>query len=243
MTDDRSNDIARWLDGDMSTEEARAFEAVMEIDPALMQQIETWQRNDNTLREAFPEQPASANLVSLIDNHPALKQKSEVVDFAAARERRDATKPRRTDWRWMGAIAATLVVAVGISTQSNLFSPAASDPVAIALAGTPSGSSVRTTKGDLLTPVLTVPVRGGYCREFVLQGSTGAQDGIACNIDKAGWTVKHLQPGSGAADPHGYEQAGGDDRNAFDAIYRALDARDPLDTAGERAAIARGWKK
>jgi hypothetical protein len=242
MSDDRSLDVARWLDGEMTPDEVAAFEAEMDGDPALRAQIEDWQGNDAALRAAFAEQPVPDALVALVDNHQAFKRNENVVDLAAAKVEREARKPRQMDWRWVGAIAASLVVAVGIGTQLDLAGSRNIDPVTIALAETPSGVSVAMAKGDQLTPTLTVPVRDGYCREFRLEGPSGPRDGLACQTGKDGWQVKRIEPGVQSGGD-GYQQVGGADHPAFDAIYRDLGASDPLDPASEKAAITKRWKK
>jgi hypothetical protein len=243
MSTDRSIDIARWLDGDMSPEEAKMFEADLDIDPALLAQIEAWQGNDAALRTAFVEQPVPDALVALVENHPAFRRDDNVVDFTAARAKRETAKPRGIDWRWVGAIAATLVVAVGVGSQTGVFAPTVDNPVLVALASTPSGTQVALAKSDRITPTLTVPVREGYCREFKLEGPAGPRDGLACRTGDEGWQLKQLIKGAAASGGDGYQQAGGEDHAAFDSVYRALGAGDPLDAAQEKAAITKRWKK
>lgn len=243
MSADRSIDIARWLDGDMSPDEAKMFEAEMDADPALLAQIEAWQGNDAALRAAFVEQPVPDALVALVDNHPAFRRDDNVVDFTAAHAKRETVRPRAIDWRWVGAIAATLVVAVGVGSQTGVFAPTGDDPVLVALASTPSGTAVALAKGNRLTPTLTVPVRDGYCREFRIEGPAGPRDGLACRTGGKDWQIKQLTKGSAASGGDGYQQAGGEDRVAFDAVYRALGAGDPLDATQENAAIAKRWQK
>jgi hypothetical protein len=234
--------IAAYLDGELSSEDLERFERDMASDTSLAAQVAEWRDNDASIKDAFPLQ-AMANdpLAALIlaKTEPA-KAPPQVASIEVARERRDR---RRFDWRWTGAIAASLLGVVGVSqwTRSADRGASGNDPILVAMASTPSGRTVTVTGGIRVSPILTVPTRDGYCREFVLEKQSVRNDAVACR-DDGGWQMKLSTPSAAAPDGGGYATAGGGGSPAIDDLYRKLGAGDPLDPASENEAIARGWK-
>jgi hypothetical protein len=241
MTEAQLTRIAAYLDGELSREDLERFESEMALDAALAAQVAEWRANDASIRDEVPASAiADDPLAALIlARREPLASSANVVSLAAARERRERG---RFDWRWTGAIAASLVAVVGVAQWTR--SPdrgASGDPVLVAMASTPSGRTVTVASGVSVSPILTVPTRDGYCREFVLEKQGVRNDAVACR-DDGGWHMKLSTPSAAAPDEGGYATAGGGGSSALDNLYRTLGAGDPLDPASEQEAIARGWK-
>ena len=76
-----------------------------------------------------------------------------------------------------------------------------------------------------------------FCRVF----QSAQADGIACR-DPRGWALRRTMPGSAPVAHGGYAQAGSSDAELMAAAQDMM-ADMPLDAAGEKAAIARDWRK
>lgn len=104
--------ITAWLDGEASPSEAAAIEAALAADAGLADRIAGLRGNDALLREAFPlDDAASPELLARLGlAAPA----AQVIDLAAARERR--TAPPRKSWtadRWRIAAQFLLIAGIG----------------------------------------------------------------------------------------------------------------------------------
>ncbi len=228
---DRAETIAAYLDGSLASEERRRFEAEMQADARLAEDVRQWQANDAMLRAAFP-----------------IAQ--DRVD-AAMLERLGLTEPQKLPvaandnrWGWGriglagGAIAASLAVAM------VMFQPDEkgldSDPqFQVAMESLPSGQSATLTGGDALRPVLTFRAGDGrFCREFSGEKVGG---GIACRSGRQ-WTIE-ARSARGAVTGDGGEirTAAGSDPIALDAAMERLGASDPFNGEKEKDIISSRW--
>jgi negative regulator of sigma E activity len=233
--------LSAWLDGALDESEAKALEAEMANDPALANRLAELQASDVALRAAFDaplSEPVPDRLMALLGDAPSAK----VIDFAAAKTRRDAAAkpaPARRDWAKWGALAATIVGGVFLIAQPGIGPKpdAAQATLNAALDGTASGQQVALASGGTLTPKLSFAAKDGrYCREF----ATGGQSGVACR-GAAGWKVEAMVKDDAAQNGEGgYATAGGKGA-ALDDVYARLGAGDPLDPAAEKNLIAKGW--
>lgn len=252
--DNRDDQISAYLDGAMSAQEARAFEAEMECDPALAEAVMRLRGNDDLLKTAFDapiHAPIGADMLErfgLAGSPPA----SNIVDFAVAREARvERTRARELmqHWRWplAGALAASLVAVVTVGTQwtgSQPFDLESSKAFQVAMQDLPSTTRTKLEDGRDVSSTLSFAAGDGrYCREFVLDGGSHSQSGIACRGIRD-WSVEALVKGANTV-PDGTEirAAAGVDGLSLDSAYRRLNASDPVDSTLEKDLISKGWVK
>jgi hypothetical protein len=228
--------IIAWIDGELSAEDAAEVEAAVAADPGLAALADRHRRIRARFTAAFA--PLLDDPVPLPRRRPA-----RVVSLAAAREERAQAAPkpapRWRSWAWPGAVAASLLVGVlaghqrapaglstGISDRSGAL--ALSAPVAQALD--------RQTSGELGTINVALSFKdhdGQFCRGFVAQYIGG----VACKAP-GGWQLRYAAPVD--AERGDYRMAGSDPAAA--KVVAAMIAGDALDAAGEKKAIAAGWR-
>jgi hypothetical protein len=220
-----------WLDGELAADEAAEVAIAVAADPGLAAQAEEHRAFTARLRTAFDPVMAQPAPVASSAN---------VIDLAAARQRRRAWLPARAQW---AALAATL--AVGVLTTSLFFdrgvgqhddqSAVASGALGAALdtqlASAPqAGSAVRIG--------LTFRDKSGaMCRSFTETGASG----LACH-ESGNWHVRGIfATGSTADAASDYRMAAGPDPRLAALIDQRI-AGDPLDAAAEAHARAAGWR-
>jgi len=221
-------ELAAFADGELDAARAAEVAAIVAGDPALGAQVQAHKALKARLGAHFApitDAPVPARLTALLRPEPA-----DVVDFAAARDKRERTRtlPR---WIWLAgpALAASLALALflrpgGDYAPGNLASALDGQLVAAQAADAPTRILLSFQNSD-----------GDYCRAFAGE----AQSGIACRND-AGW--KLVFKGKGVAVESGdYRMAG---TPATEVLQRAqaMAAGPALDAAGEEAAKARGWR-
>ncbi len=225
--------IAAYADGQLDGDKRETIEAAVAADPALQCQVEKHRALSAMLtahyaplmNQELPER-LTASLQS--QNEP------EMVDFAAARERRNAARklPR---WSWVAgpALAASLALAV-------ILPRGGSDDLAYAdgaLASALYTQLSATQANDAQTRILLsfADAGGDYCRAF----TTPDGSGIACHNDR-GWKLEQLADGAGGAATE-YRQAGSDIADILEAA-QAMAAAGALDAEAEAEAAAKGWQ-
>lgn len=224
-------EIAAFADGELSGERAEAVAAAVAVDPGLARQVEAHRALKDKLGSHFApiaQEPVPEALAALLTSRPA-----EIVDFAAAREAREArrTLPR---WSWVvgPAIAASLALAV--------FLPRGGTPDGYAdnrLAGVLDSQLVAEQQPGAETRIL-LSFRdgdGNFCRAF----SDGDGSGIACR-EAEGWKLEALgESAEGTATDYRMAGAG-----AGEILARAQRMADgpALDARGEAVARASGWR-
>lgn len=227
MSSDRDETLAAWLDGAMTADEARSFEAELAADPELAERALRWKANDTRIAAAFAplsEQPVDAALLERMGlGGPSLPK--------AAND--NPPWWRRHALPLGGAIAASLLI-IALVTQR---APASRDTFQIALETTPSLGQARLADGRMLQPTLTVRAADGrFCREYRIAESVG----LACRAGGT-WNVEAQGKGSGPSGTGEIGVAGGGDTAVLDPAYKRIGASDPLDAKAEAALIAKGW--
>ncbi|ANI76881.1 anti-sigma factor family protein [Sphingobium sp. EP60837] len=231
MTDIDEAMLIAWVDGELDEVTRRRIDRAVAEDSALAERLEMHRRLRTRLSsyyapiEAEPVPPAMRTL---------LEDSAKVVSLVSP------AAPRWRSWSIGGAIAASLLLGLGIGRISS--GPAG--PVAVS-------NGVMMAQGQLAsaldTQLASIPqdsgVRiglsfqrkgGGWCRSF--EGS--ALSGVACRETK-GWQVQQLIPGKGPTSD--YRQASSTDARVT-ATVDALIEGAPADAAGEAAAKAKGWR-
>lgn len=237
MTVDRETLMA-YADGELDEIARKRVEKAVAGDPDLAAEVERHRALRARLQAHF-EPVGAAPVPEALSG--MLRQSAKVVDLSAVREAKRPSGPARPSWRAAGAVAAALVVGLfaGHFLQPIDRSDFAMQNGRIAA----SGRVAHALDTQLAaTQSSTAPVRmllsfrdagGQYCRVFQAE----AQSGIACRDGKA-WQVRRLNSSEGAPG-NGYRQAGSE---TLMADAQAMIAGEPLDAAGERAALAKGWR-
>lgn len=229
--------LAAYVDGELDPIAAKRVERAAEADETLAEEIGRQRRLRERLRSAFQpvvSTPPPDALVSM------LRTSGKVADIADARGARRA----RAMPRWLpagGAVAAAL--ALGLLIGRGL--PHAEGPFAMldgslvargetAQALDTQLASAQAPGGPVRILVTFRRADGRYCRAF----EAGAQAAIACRTARE-WRVQSLRATEERA-PTDYRQAGSGSA-ALMAEAQEMMAGEPLDAAGERAAIGSQW--
>lgn len=220
--------LAAYADGELDPITARRVERAMTDDPALAAEVERHRALTARLRGSFAAldaQPMPAGVEALF------ARADNVVAFPT---RKPAPKPQR----WWGAIAASLVAGLLLG---QLVPRAGSDLGFEGGTAVAQGSLARALDTQLASTQGTdAPVRigitfrdraGALCRTF----ETGTTGGIACASDSGPWRVQALQGGAETTTT-AYAQAGSPMAAVLEQA-QAMAAGDPLDAAGEAAAL------
>jgi hypothetical protein len=244
--------IVAWLDGALSDADKVSFEAAMEADPVLAEQVLRWQNNDGLLKAAIPEEPVSDALLAGLGLAPESVEATVInlADVRAALDEKRAAKAslfNRLRWPAMGALAASVAAAVVLLPQLRGDAPVGlegSKAFQVAMQSNASTQGRKLEDGRLAMPMLSFKAGDGrYCREFHVSGSAGAESGIACRGAER-WSVEALvKGGAGPEDQGEVRTAAGANGSSLDATYEKLNASDPMAAVEERDQIAKAWKK
>lgn len=220
--------LAAYADGELDPISAKRVERAMADDPALAAEVERHRALTARLRGSFAgldKQPMPAGVEALF------ARTDNVVAFPT---RKPAPKPQR----WWGAIAASLVAGLLLGQLVPRSGGELGFEGGTAVA---QGKLARALDTQLAsTQGADAPVRigitfrdraGALCRTF----ETGTTGGIACSGNGGSWRVQALQ-GGGQATTTAYAQAGSPMAAVLEQA-QAMAAGDPLDAAGEAAAL------
>ena len=227
-----------WLDGELEGKQADAVAAEVASDPRLTRLAEQHRVFETRLRGAFDTVTAAPVPQRLAQS---IKPSSDqIVQFAAPR--RASNDDSRWGWPQAAAIAATLVLGIGLGTTLN--SERATAPVVVRggkmfaaaqLDDALNQQLASAQAGDVRLGITFRDQRGAICRTFTDHRSNG----IACR-DGGDWQLRGL-----FAAPEGqngdYRMAAGTDPNLA-ALIDSTIAGEPFDTEQEKAAKARGWR-
>ncbi|WP_095012666.1 anti-sigma factor family protein [Tsuneonella mangrovi] len=229
-------ELAAFADGELTGARESEVAAMVAADPDLEREVERHRRLREQLGAHFApivDQPVPDRLVRAVKGD-AMPPAAEVVDFAAARTRREA-QHRIPRWTYLvaPAAAAALALAIFVPRGGGPASGYADTRLATAL----DTQLVADQPADAPTKILlSFEDKGGqYCRVF---RSTG-QSGIACR-SPGGWRL--VDTASGSVSPGTqFAQAGEADAKL---LARAQEmAKGPaLDAEEEQAARADGWQ-
>lgn len=231
MTDIDEAMLIAWVDGELDEITRRRVDRAVADDPALAQRLEMHRHLRQRLSghyapvEAEPVPPAMRAL---------LEERAKVTPITRA------AAPKWRSWGISGAIAASLVLGLGIGRLSS--GPAG--PVAVS-------DGVMVARGELASALETqlasaqkdTSIRiglsfqrkgGGWCRSF--DGS--ALSGVACR-EGEGWQVQQLIPGTPQSTD--YRQASSTDARIMATVSTLIEGS-PADATQEAAAKEKGWR-
>lgn len=240
--------IAAYADGELGPEEAAQVEAAMETDPSIVEQIEAHRALRDQLRAHFApmlDAPVPKQLTALLGTRD---DESKVVDLAAVRRAREATKPAMAPQRrWMtgGALAASLALGLVLGTQiprgerGGTIANEGGQLIASGTLDTALTTQLASDRGKDVRILLSFEDRAGrYCRSF----EETAAAGIACH-NGAGWAIERLQSRRGEGTAQGqYRQAGSAGRDIMEASQN-MALNGALDDVAEQKARASGWRR
>jgi anti-sigma-K factor RskA len=230
----RDEQIAAFLDGRLSGQELRVFEAELESDPGLAAEVARIAGNDDLLRAAF-DAPMHEPVDKALIERMGLGVASPVAASAA-----NDNPPFWRRWQLPvgGAIAASLALAMVLQLGGG-----SNDAFSVAMETTPSLVAASLGDQGIVTPQLTFAANDGrFCREFLKEGGA-AETGIACRSDGK-WKIEaRVKGGFKLQDSGEIATAAGADGTSLDSVYERLGASDPLDAASEKALIEGKWAK
>ena len=229
MTDIDEAMLIALVDGELDEVNRRRVERAAAGDPALAERLAQHRR----LRERLAGHYAPVAQEPVPDRLRSFLEASETVVPMARPARRWG------GWAMGGAIAASLLLGLGVGR----FSGGQAGPVGMKggvmvaqgqLASALDSQLASAQDGAAIRIGLTFQRKGGgWCRSF-----DGAMAGVACRED-AGWQVQQMLPGAGQETA--YRQASSADARVM-ATVDALIAGAPVDAAGEKTAVAKGWR-
>lgn len=226
-------EIAAFADGQLAPEREAKVAAAVASDPALAEEVAKHRALKAMLQGHFApiaEEPVPENLAALLGP----ENQSDVVDFAAAKEKREQ-KRKLPSWGWVAgpALAASLAIAIFLPRGNDTRDGYAD----IQLASVLDQTLVAEQSGSAETRIL-LSFRNEdaeFCRAF----SAPDGGGIACRDDN-GWKVEALGEGSETAGTE-YRMAGAGDGDIL-AIAQELAEGPALDAEAEKAAREAGWR-
>lgn len=231
MTDMDEAMLIAFVDGELDEVNRRRVERAVAEDPALAARLDMHVRLRERLAGHYAPieaEPVPAAMRTL------LQEDAKVVPFARP------VQARRRVWAMGGAIAASLLLGLGVGH----FSGGSDGPISIER-GTmvAQGELASALETQLASAQEEAPIRiglsfrrkgGGWCRSFEGQ----ALSGVACR-EGQGWQVQQLIPGAGQEGA--YRQASSGDARLMATIDTLMDGS-PLDAAQEKAAKDRRWQ-
>ena len=246
--------IMAYADGELDSAARAAVEAAMSEDPRIEERVAAHRSlrqrvqaaYSSELLEDIPEGLLAALRTDTDTSH------GTVVDLQAARAaiERDAARaqPRRRMWGTGVAMAASIVVGVGLGffmwgqSESPLVRSSGGELIAHGqlAAALSSQLAARQSRGSPVQIGISFLAKSGdYCRTFTLSGAA-APAGLACRRGEE-WQIRTLEGGGGTPEPE-YRTAGSGLSGALLKAVEESIAGEPLDQAGEKAAIDRDWK-
>ncbi|QNN64727.1 anti-sigma factor [Sphingomonas rhizophila] len=236
MTIDEETFFA-WLDGELEASAARQVADAVAADPVLARRAHEHRAMQDKLRLAFN---------GLLDAPVPDRIGEAPVDFAAAKAKRDERREVPVRLPQWAAMAATLVLGLGIGA---IVGPGrgSDSPVAavqgqmVAAAGLERALDTQLASAQQggAGPRIGLTFRNGegaLCRSF--SGVAGSS-GLACRAGGQ-WQVKGLFGGQ-AGQGGDYRMAAGEDPRLAALIEESI-AGEPFDAAAERAAQENGWR-
>lgn len=225
--------LARYIDGEMTSEESAAFEKRLAHDPLLAARFDAWARQDAAVTDDLAALLNAAPWDGLGPAASALP-----IDLAARRAEKLANR------RWFVPVALAASLAL-VALLSIPLMQVGGDPSLAALDHLPSGQSLALEDGASITAVLTfASADGRWCREYARsQAKTGGQTGIACR-NGSGWQVEQEVGGAGhipADQGQGYATVGAEESAVLDETYASLAASEPLSPQEEARLLQNGW--
>jgi len=246
--------LMAFADGELDAAARAAVETAMREDPQIAERVAQHRALRQRIHMAYSAELAEQVPERLVAaaRGAARPQVSKVVDIKDAREAsgRDALRARAPrSWRQPAAsIAASLIVGVGLGysvlRHAEPFARTAAGALVARgqLANALSNQlAAEQAAGSAVQIGLSFVAKSGvYCRTFALSGAV-SPSGLACRHGRE-WQIETLtQSAHGAIDGSGYRTAASSMAPAILSAVQEQIAGEPLDQAGESAALRRDW--
>ena len=222
--------LMAYADGEIDVLAAKRIERAIAADPSLGDRIAAHRALRDQLSATFApvlDEAVPARLSATIDTN--------VIAFGS----RALPVPQPRRWLSGLAVAASLVVGLGLGTQwqtSN--SPVSATAGGLVASGNLAhqlDTQLASTTGGTRMLASFRDGSGRYCRVF----AAASLDGIACKGDE-GWQLRQTNS-SAAPQAAAYRQAASDEA-ALMATAQEMMKGQPLDEAGEKRARSAGWR-
>jgi anti-sigma-K factor RskA len=247
--------LMAYADGELDATAREAVESAMREDPQIVERVARHSALRRRVREAYSavlSEDVPERLLRAAQGAAATERKVvNLQDARAAREHSAPyTRPLRRQWRTAGAMAASVIVGVGVGffIWGRTVPPfargadgalVARGQLAQALSNQLATEQSRASSVQIGLSFLAKS--GDYCRTFALSGEQ-SPSGLACRHGEE-WQVRAVTQGSdGVAGASEYRTAGSTMPAMIREFVEAQVAGEPLDQAGERAARQRDWK-
>ncbi len=241
-----NEDLMAYVDGQLDPERAAEIASAVAADPSLERRMAAYLESRAALSGAFDEvlsEPVPDRLRMLVLGDAA---SSRVV-------RMDRSRRSPALYGWPQAIAAGVVLTVGVVIGAYLLPASSTDDVfatglvtsdralARALESTASGglSDVGEHRFRVLQSFRTTD--NSVCREYQAGDANRGATGVACRTTD-GWRVEVQVASDAPEQVSSYRPASGVDVAAIDDVLYRLGALPGFDAAAESCLIANGWQ-
>ena len=237
--------LMAYADGELDEAQRAAIAAAIKQDPELARRVERHRALRAEVAGAYAtvmDQPVPERLLAAAGARATDRERrpAEVLQFPTR-----ATPPAARRWgvpQWAGMAASLLL---GVLLSWRLFAPGdemlmASEGGALVARGALASAldqQLAGTQRDTDPVLVGISFRaqdGGYCRSFTLREAATA--GLACRVDGE-WNIAVTSDAPASGD---LRQA----QSPPSAVLQAIEGRisgEPLDAAGEEAALRAGW--
>jgi hypothetical protein len=247
--------LMAYADGELDAAARAAVESAMQSDPQIEKRVAQHRALRLKVQAAYSAELSEAlpeRLLMAARGAPS-RQAGNVVNLQEARAAMERSAPRaaprRPQWQSAGALAASLIVGVGVgffmwgrSESPLVLGPGgalvARGPLAQALSG--QLASEQAQSSAVRIEVSFLAKSGDYCRTFSLSGAA-SPSGLACRHGDQ-WQIQALARESAVGGDSEYRTAGSGLPASILKSVEGQIAGEPLDQAGEKAARDRGWK-
>ncbi len=239
--------LSAYLDGELPAEEQQAVRAAVASDPVLAARLAALQSvNELVLRhaQALDVTPLPTGVLALLQTGDKTESPAPLLE--------DETSAKVVQGPWQGwsrrtgaklALAASLVLALGLALINLLEAPASELPALAAytqaLETSPSGTPVAVNGATLLNRFSFRDREGRYCRQYQLSTPGAGAENIACRTEQ-GWSLAASLAMPVQAAPDTYQPASASPE--LNAVLDSMMDGAALDLATEASLIARDWQ-
>jgi negative regulator of sigma E activity len=235
--------LMAFIDGELDASQRAELERALAADAALRERVDRLRTQRRRVEAAFAsvlDEQMPDRLSGLLADAPS--RPANVVDIAAERGARAASRRAMSSWAAWGGMAASVAVGVLLGMQlagRRDASIGLHDGQVTAGGAIERALSTQLAGADAAAPVAVqlsfVDRDGGYCRTF----STASVAGLACRRDGR-WAVQTLAAAESKAHGAIRQAASPLPRAVLDAVDARIDGT-VLDAQRERQARDQGW--
>jgi hypothetical protein len=245
--------LMAYADGELDAAARAALDTALIADPELAQRVAQHVALRQRVRLAYSAElsdPVPERLLAAARRSDDAN--ANVVSFKDARDAKSRAAPAarstKTWWRPLGAIAASVIIgfALGYGRQRNSAPFNRSGSGSIVAGGQLANALSRQLASDQGSQAAVhiglsfLAKNGEYCRTFILAGSV-TPAGLACHHGQE-WRIDAMSQETDSASSSGYRTAGSALAPSILKVVEERISGDPLDPAGETAALRKDWK-